>query len=169
MGRPYKTLKLQHTVKELKTHYQKCRDAVESRRTQVIWLLAEGKKHHEVKILTAYSDWSVRDIIARYNKKGLQGLKSQYGGSCGAPTMLSKQEQLLLDKALESDPIDGGRWNGRKVVAWIKENLDKEISLSSCYNYLHKLNFGLKHPRPRHKLANLAEQEEFKKIVYLND
>lgn len=169
MGRPYKTLKLQHTVKELRNHYQKCRDAIESRRTQVIWLLAKGKEHEEVKAITAYSDWSVRDTISRYNKKGLQGLKSQYRANCVAPTILNEQEQLLLEKALEKSPIKGGRWNGRKISAWIKENIDKEISLASCYNYLHKLKFSLQQPRPRHKLANLVEQEEFKKSVYLND
>ena len=166
MGRPYKTLKLQHTAKELKNHYQKYRDGVERRRTQVIWLLAEGKKHQEVREITAYSDWSVRDIIARYNEKGLEGLKSHYRTNRGAPAKLSEEEQLLLDEALEKDPIDGGRWNGRKVSEWIKKNLDKEISLTSCYNYLHKLKFSLKHPRPRHKLVNLKEQEEFKKKAF---
>ena len=166
MGRPHKVLNLQHTIQALKTHYQQCRDAVECRRTQVVWLLAEGKDVEEVKAITAYSDWSVRDIISKYNKKGLLGLKNQHSSKRGAPTVLNKEEQLSLEKALEKPPTDGGRWNGREIAAWIKENMDKEVSLASCYNYLHKLKFSLQRPRPQHKLTNLVEQEEFKKKAF---
>ena len=166
MGRSHKVLKLQHTVGTLKAHYQQCRDAVECRRIHVIWLLAEGKEFEEVRAITAYSDWSVRDIISRYNKEGLMGLRNQHITKSGAPTALDKQEQLLLEEALGKLPIDGGRWNGRKMAAWIKKNIGKEISLASCYNYLHKLKFSLQYPRPRHKLANLVVQEEFKKKAF---
>ncbi len=168
MGRIFKELRLKHTVVELRDHYKKCKDAVERRRTQVIWLLAEGQERKDVQAITAYSDWSMRDIITRYNTKGLLGLKNQSNESVGAPTLLNKQEQLLLSQTLENPPIDGGRWNGRKVARWVKENIGKEISLRSCYNYLHKLGFSLQRPRPRHKKASSLEQDLFKKNLYLN-
>ena len=166
MGRSYKVLKLKHTAEELKIHYQKCNNSVERRRTQVIWLLTEGKEHKEVQTITAYSDWSIRDVVSRYNKKGLLGLKNK--NKCGAPEVLTEQEQLLLTEALDKTPSNKGRWNGRKIAIWVRKNLDKDISLVSCYNYLHKLKFSLQQPRPRHKLANEVEQEEFKKTTYLN-
>ena len=67
----------------------------------------------------------MRNIIANYNKDGLLGLKDKRHNNCGAPTLLDKQELLLLDKALQKPPDEGGRWNGRKVAAWIKKKSKK--------------------------------------------
>ena len=167
MGRNSKKLNLQHTAEELKVYYQKNHDAVERRRIQVIWLLAEGQKHENVRAITAYSDWSMRDIISRYNENGLLGIRNKRCNNYGAPTLLNQQEQLLLYQTLEKPPIDGGRWSGQKVAEWVRANLEKEIGLKSCYNYLHKLGFSLQSPRPRHKRASSSEQELFKKSVYL--
>lgn len=168
MGRSSKELKLSHTVEELKIQYQKCKDNIEGRRIQVICLLAEGREREDIQAITAFSDWSMRNIITRYNEEGFLGLKDKRHNNCGAPTLLDKQELLLLDEALQKPPAKGGRWNGRKVAIWIKENIGKEISLRRCYDYLNKLEFSLQSPRPRHKLANALEQETFKKSVYLN-
>ncbi len=166
MGRNSKKLNLQHKAEELKRHYQKSQDAVERRRIQVVWLLAEGQVRENVQAITAYSDWSMRDIISRYNKDGLLGLKNKCHNNYGAPTLLNQKEQLLLAQTLEKPPIDGGRWSGKKVAAWVKENLDRKISLKSCYNYLHHLGFSLQRPRPRHKRVSSSEQELFKKNTY---
>ena len=125
MGRLPKELKLQHTPEELRMQYQQCKDSVECRRIQVIWLLAEGRERQDVQAITALSDWSIRNIITNYNKDGLLGLKDKRHNNCGAPTLLDKQELLLLDKALQKPPDEGGRWNGRKVAAWIKKKSKK--------------------------------------------
>ena len=166
MGRLAKELKLTHTAEDLKICYQKCNDVIECRRIQVIWLLAEGREREDVQAVTAFSDWSIRNIITRYNEGGLLGLKDKRHSNCGAPMLLDEQELLLLDQVLQKPPAKGGRWNGRKVATWIKENIGKEISLRRCYDYLKKLEFSLQTPRPRHKLADASEQEIFKKKAF---
>ena len=130
MGRLPKKLKLQHTAKELKMQYQQCKCSIECRRIQVIWLLAEGRSHKDVQTVTALSDWSMPNIIARYNEEGLLGLKDRRHNNRGTPTLLNKEELLLLDKALLESPAEGGRWNGRKVAGWIKKK-SKEGSQST--------------------------------------
>ena len=129
MGRFSKALKLSHTAEELKMHYRKCNNAIECRRIQVIWLLAEGRERGDVQAVTAFSDWSIRNIITRYNEGGLLELKDKRHNNCGAPMLLDKQELLLLDQVLQEAPTKGGRWNGRKLATWIKENMGKDISL----------------------------------------
>ena len=65
MGRLPKELNFQHTTEELKKQYQQCKDGIECRRIQVIWLLAEGRERQDVQAVTAFSDWSIRNIITR--------------------------------------------------------------------------------------------------------
>lgn len=121
MGRSPKELTLQHTVNELKKEYQQCKNSVECRRIQVIWLLAEGRERQDVQAITALSDWGMRNIITRYNEEGLLGLKDRRHNNCGAPTLLNQKELSLLDEALLKPTAEGGRWNGRKVAEWVKK------------------------------------------------
>ncbi len=78
-GRPAKELKAQHSVEELKEHFRGCTCAVERRRLQVVWWLREGRNREEVMALSAYSSFSVREIIKRYNEQGVAGLKDRTG------------------------------------------------------------------------------------------
>ncbi len=55
VGRRAIELKLQHSIEELKEHYRRCTCAVERRRTQVIWWLAQGLEREQVLELSAYS------------------------------------------------------------------------------------------------------------------
>ncbi len=68
--------------------------------------------------LSAYSSFSVREIIKRYNEQGLAGLKDRRHENPGAPSLLSDEELLLLAQVVRKDYASGKVWDGRKVVAW---------------------------------------------------
>lgn len=168
MGRPRLELKQQHEVEELKAAYRACKDVVERRRIQAVWLLAAGKSHEEVKEVTAYAHSSLVKIIRRYNAAGLAGLQDQRHNNPGVAPLLTEDEQQALYTALQTAPEEGV-WSGKKVVAWVQEHLGKDIHLSRSYDYLERLGFSLQRPRPRHAEANEQAQAHFKKTSLLSE
>jgi transposase len=162
MGRPRLELEVQDEVEVLKAAYRSCKDTVERRRIQAVWLLASGKSREEVQEVTAYSHGTLVKVIKRYNEKGLAGLQDQRHTNPGAAPLLTEDEQIALYKALLTAPKDGV-WSGKKVVAWIKEHVGKDIHLARSYDYLERLGFSLQRPRPRHAEADVEAQDHFKK------
>ncbi len=165
-GRPGIELKAQHSVEELKEHFRACTCAVERRRIQVVWWLVEGRSRKEATALSAYSSFSVLDIIKRYNEQGLEGLKDRRHENRGAPSLLSDEELLRLAQVLRKDYAEGKIWNGQKVVDWLQEALGKDVHLSRAYEHFAATGFSLRAPRPAHVKADLVEQERFKKRPY---
>jgi transposase len=153
----------QHSVEELKGHYRKSNCPVERRRTQAIWLLAEGRRRKEVMELTAYSKVNLIEIIRRYKTKGLEGLRDLRHENPGAPPLLSGEELAALAQRVKQDYQQKVQWNGNKVVAWAKESLDKDIYPQRAFEYLSRIGFSKQSPRRRHRKADKAQQEEFKK------
>ena len=162
-GRPKLELKVQHDVQELKAAYRASTDAVERRRIQVVWLLAEGKSREEVREVTAYSVSSLVMIIGRYNDAGLAGLKDKRHNNPGLAPLLTEAEQQALYTALQDAPEDGGVWSGRKVAAWVTQHTGKAFHVQRGYEYLERLGFSVQRPRPQHVQVDAQAQEDFKK------
>ncbi len=162
-GRPKLELRLEHEVKELKAAYRSSTDAVERRRIQAVWLLAEGKSRDEVRAVTAYAHTSLVGVIHRYNEAGFEGLKDKRHDNPGLEPLLNKAEQQELYAALQKPPEAGGVWSGKKVAAWMAQQLDKPVHVQRGCEYLERLGFSLQRPRPRHRQADQDAQENFKK------
>lgn len=163
MGRRALALNAQHTPEELKAHYRACTCAVERRRIQAIWWLTEGKSRDEVMRLSAYAPVSLLGVIRRYNEQGLAGLTDRRHQNPGAPPLLNDEEMLVLAQNIRKDYAQGKAWNGRKVMKWVKEELDREIHEQRAYEYLAAISFTLQQPRPAHAKADATAQEIFKK------
>jgi transposase len=162
-GRPKLELKVQHEVEELKAAYRGSSDAVERRRIQTVWLLAEGKSRDEVRAVTAYAHSSLVGVIHRYNEAGFEGLKDKRHDNPGLEPLLNKAEQQELYAALQKPPEAGGVWSGKKVATWVAEHTGKAFHVQRSYEYLERLGFSLQRPRPRHRQADQDAQEDFKK------
>lgn len=162
-GRPPIELQVQHEIEDLKAAYRASTDAVERRRIQAVLLLAQGKRRDEVEEITAYAHSSLVTIIKRYNDHGLAGLADKRHDNPGLAPLLNQAEQQALYAALQEAPEDGGVWSGKKVAAWIKRYLGKEIYVQRAYDYLERLGFSVQRPRPAHLEADLEAQEDFKK------
>ncbi len=156
-------LKLQHSVEELRAYYRASGDAVERRRLQVVWFLAEGKSRGEVVKLTAYNRISICEVVKRYNTEGLVGLRDRRHENPGCPPLLDESERAQLLRAIQANREEEGVWSAIRIQRWIKENLDKEVYLQRAYELLDTLGFSLQSPRPQHAKADLALQDEFKK------
>lgn len=165
-GRPRLELKVQNSVEDLKRHYRTCTCAVEQRRTQAVWWLAEGRSRTEVLNLSGYSPSSLVSLIKRYNAQGLAGLRDARHENKGAPSLLSDEEMLRLAQVIRTDYKVGRVWDGAKVVTWLREELGKEVYPSRAYEYLAAVGFSRQSPRPSHVKADAAQQEHFKKSPY---
>ncbi|GIW64144.1 MAG: hypothetical protein KatS3mg092_0077 [Patescibacteria group bacterium] len=154
-------------VNNLKSYYLKAKDPIEARQWHTLWLLAKGKKVKEVAEITGYTEYWVRAIVRRYNKKGKKAIgDARHNNKGGKPLLSDKQKEELIE-ALKKPPSDGGLWNGVKVANWIKEKTGRSfIYPQRGWKYLVDLGFSLKVPRPTHKKANKKAQNDFKKNSY---
>ncbi|CAN5813327.1 winged helix-turn-helix domain-containing protein [soil metagenome] len=159
-------LNLQHSVEELRAYYRASNDAVELRRIQVVWFLAEGKNRSEVVKLTAYNRISICEVVKRYNAEGFAGLRDRRHENPGCPPLLDEQERAELFAAMQNSPEEQGVWGAAKIQSWIKANLGKEVYLQRAYELLDTLGFSLQSPRPQHSKADLERQDEFKKRLF---
>ena len=124
-------LKLQDSVDDLKAFYRTSTDAVERRRVQVIWFLAEGKSQQDVVALTAYNRISVCDAVKRYNAEGLKGLRDRRHENPGCPPLVNEGERAQLLRAIQID--SESVWSAERIRRWVKEQLGKEVYTQRAY------------------------------------
>jgi transposase len=164
-----KTINLEShlTSEALENRYRKAHDPVLRSHYQILWLISEGKSTTQVMEVTGYSRGWIQQLARRYNEGGLEALGDRRHGNPGARdrALLSEEQQEELKEALKKPPPGGGMWNSRKVGEWIERRSGKALrrKKQSGWEYMRKLGNSPKVPRPRHKQANKAQQEAFKK------
>ena len=164
-----KTIKLEPHLdsNELESRYRKAHDPVLRSHYQILWLVSEGKSTSQVMEVTGYSRGWIQQIARRYNACGPQALGDRRHQNPGARerALLTRDQQEELREALRKPPADGGMWNSPKVGEWIERRTGKVLTQKKQrgWEYMRKLGNSPKVPRPRHKQANEAEQEAFKK------
>jgi transposase len=164
-----KTIKLEPHLssEELGNRYRKAKDPVLRSHYQIVWLISEGKSTAEVMEVTGYSRGWIQQLARRYNALGPEAMGDGRHQNPGAKerALLTAEEQQELREALKKPPPDGGMWNSRKVGEWIERRTGNAVSQKKQrgWEYMRKLGNSPKVPRPRHKKANKAQQEAFKK------
>ena len=151
------------STEELGQRYRAARDRVERSHLQVVWLVRQGRSGREVARIMGYSERWVAEIVRRYDEDGPKGLADRRHGNAGARPLLDQAQREELIEALRGAPPQGGLWTGPKVAAWIAVATGQEIHPQRGWDYLRKLGFTLKRPRPRHAKADAEAQAAFKK------
>jgi hypothetical protein len=85
----------------------------------------------------------------------------------GAKPLIDDLQQAQLWQALQSEPPEGGLWNGQKVANWLSELLGRPVSRQRGWEYLKGMKLRLRVPRPSHKETDYFAQEEWKKKLAL--
>ena len=132
-----------HDVETLEQRYRNCMDGIERTHWQIIWLIARGKTPKEAADITGYTARWVREIVARYNQRGEDGLGDHRKDNEGVDPLLSPEEVEELRQALRSPPPDGGLWNSTKVARWISAKLGREVGRQRGWDYLKKNSASL--------------------------
>jgi hypothetical protein len=86
----------------------------------------------------------------------------QYTHSHRAEPLLSAEQLAELAEAVRGPAPAGEHWLGRMVAAWMSARLGRPISVQLGWAYLVRLEGKRRKPRPRHVLADSAQQEAFK-------
>ena len=151
-------------VAEIVAAYRRERDAVRRSHFQVIWLLLDGMATAEVSRVTGFGVRWIEKLIHRWNADGIAGLGDRRRGNAGREPVLDAAGRATLAALLEGAPAEGGLWSGRKVAAWMSEQLGRPVDAKLGLVYLHRLGFSLQRPRPKHaRSATPEERAAFKK------
>lgn len=149
---------------ELEQGYRNCSDPIERSHWHIVWLYGQYRNADKVAELVAYSTIWVREIVKRYNRMGVIGLKDLRHDNPGQERVLSQAQETALAKALQKEAEGLGLWTGPKVAQWIKQQTKQKVSAVTGWLYLRRLGYSLRVPRPQHqKAASPDEQAAFKK------
>ena len=157
------TVNTELTTEELHTCYRSASDAVERTHWHILWLMKEGHTADEVAFMLGYTARWVRTIVGRWNKAGEQAILDHRRTLPGARPLLKVEQQKELDQALDQPPADGGLWSGPKVAAWMQERLGRPVDKRRGWEYLQRLGYSTRVPRPQHEQCDEATQQAFKK------
>ncbi len=151
------------SLEGIEQHYRSAGDGVARSQWQIVWLLAQGKTSTEIAAVTGYSVEWIRAIARRYNAQGAAGIGDRRHDNPGRPGPLTAQQQQALKAELTEAQARGERWSGRRVAAWMSQQLGRKVFVQRGYEWLAKLNFSPQVPRPQHTQANEEDQRVFKK------
>ena len=143
------------TASEIRRRYLSCERPTERTRWHALWLLADGwpaRTPDEVAALVGRSGAFVRNVLNRFNASGPEGLTDRRRRNRRA-ALLSEAQRAELLSALKGDAPDGGPWSGPKVAAFARERFGVSVRPQTGWDWLRRLGFSLKVPRPRHPKA----------------
>lgn len=103
---------------------------------QILWLLARGHTATAVAGSTGYNRAWIGQIAKRYNTAGLAG-------------MINWQHTTS--------------WRARDVADRMAAKLGRPVATQRGWDYLQRLKHSPQVPRPQHALANLEQQDTYKK------
>lgn len=162
-----------HSRDELAVLIRGEKDAGVATRLRAVLLALKGRTNKEIADDLSVSPRSVQSWVERYNAPGSTGgvdaLRDR--PRPGQPKKLTPKEEHTLVAWLEAGPDlerDGlVAWRGPALVHKINAHFGKKFSLSGAYALLHRLGFEPLRPRPIHRKADPAAQEEFTKTAPL--
>jgi transposase len=158
-------VKTEMTAEMLYERYRRAKDPVERTHWHMLWQVKEGKSPQEVAEVFGYTAGWVRKMIRRWNAAGEAGITDHRRHLPGAKPLLTAEQQRELAQALQQPPADGGLWSGPKVAAWMQEKLGREIDPRRGWDYLQRLGYSTRVPRPQHAKADEETQRTFKKTA----
>ena len=152
---------------EIHRRFRSCKNIHERERWHALSLLTNPNQPttpEKVAAAIGRTPDSIRKIVHRYNRQGPEGLTDHRKAHSGRKLILNDQQRSELVERLKKEPEDGGLWTAPKVAAWVKQKTGTKVSHVTGWQYLQRLGFSLRVPRPRHSdAATPAEQTVWKK------
>jgi transposase len=139
------------------------KDAAQSKRLRIVILAIGGWTAPAIAMSVGLTRRICQGWVYRYNELGLDGLSDRRGRESN-PVLTPDQEvqvcQRLEAGATPADQVCSLR--GVDVQRILATEFGVVRSLAAVYQLLHQLGYSYLMPRPRHRRANPAAQEQFK-------
>lgn len=133
-----------------------------AKRLRAVLLAMQGLTAPEIATCTGFCRRSVQAWIERYNREGLDGLKTRSGRGRKPPLTPEQAEQLQQRLDAGPRPEDGVcTLRGKDVQRILAREFGQIRSLNAVYGLLHHLGYSSLAPRPQHPRADPAAQEAF--------
>lgn len=152
------------SIEQLESQFSGERDARVAKRVLMVMEARRGETAKQIALRVCLTDRMVQKWIERYNAEGLAGLVDRPGRG-RKPPLADDEEQRFRDR-LERGPTTADGvcvFRGEDVRRVLQAEFGKRMSLSAAYDLLHRLGYSSLMPRPKHRRADPAAQEEFKK------
>jgi transposase len=135
------------------------------RRIQCVYLamLHPNMTAEEIAATTLFTARNVGYILADYRASGLVAMEDARGGRHRENLTLAQETELLAP--FEKESQNGSIITISKVKKAYEEKVGREVAESTIYRILNKHGFRRLVPYRRHKKADKAEQEDFKKTL----
>ena len=154
------------TKSELLKLYHSCKDARLKERYHAL-LLGFDYTWEEVANILYRSPKQIRRWVRRYNRYGIDGLKSRK--QKGNEPRLSSGQKAELRELVMQNPRDRGypfsNWNTKNLKAAILGKFSKIVSQETVRRMLHALGFVWKKPEHTFVLSDRKDKEGFRKKV----
>ena len=152
------------SIDELERRYRGAKEPHERTWWQLLWLLAQGRTATELSGVTGYRAYWIGQIAKRSNEQGPDGRHNRrHTTSSRPPPVLSPALQEELRQALADAAAKHAHWTGREVAAWRAQRLGRPVASHLGWSSLVRLKHTQQVPRPRHTLADAAQQDALKK------
>jgi transposase len=139
-------------------------NANRSRRLRIVILGIEGWTAPAVAMALGLSRRICQRWIRRYNEEGIGGLADRRGRAPGGP--LTPEQEAEVRKRIEAGPTPEDEvcsLRGKDIQRILVEEFRVLRSLAGVYHLLHRLGYSYLRPRPRHRKADPAKIEAFRK------
>lgn len=152
------------TLDQLKQLERAEKDAGLSKRLRVVILAMEGWTAPAVAMAVGLSRRVCQEWVYRFNEQGLAGLEDQRGRQPTSP-LTPEQEQQIRQRIDAGPTVEDGvcSLRGADVKRFLQQEFGLVRSLAAVYRLLHGLGYSYLRPRPRHRQADPAAQEAFRR------
>ena len=144
---------------------ERCEKAAErARRLRIVILAIEGWTAPSIGMAVGLSRRICQRWVYRYNELGLEGLDDQRGQKSRSPLTLDQEEEMR--RRIEAGPTEHDEvcsLRGKDFQRILAEEFGLWRSLAAVYHLLHRLGYSYLQPRPRHRKADPALIEAFKR------
>jgi len=139
-------------------------------RVLMIANMLEGMSHEQAARLVGLSRSAAYQWHNRYEEEGIAGLRDRPRPGrrprIDEATAARLKERLVAGAELERDGVVAFRAIDAQRI--LKEEFDRDCSLSSTYRLLHRINLSWLVPRPRHPAADATAQAAFWQLCNYN-
>lgn len=142
---------------------KQCRNERETRRVQVILLLAKHRwDYAQIAAATGYAPTTVRDLQMKFFRDGESALLRRQKPRERNQHLSREEEARFLERFLQSAD-EGELVTIADIRQALEKQLGKKVAHTVPYRLLQRHGWRKLKPRPKHPRSDPAERERFKK------